>query len=520
MLLSRLSFRSSLLLMLLAGGLNVLSFAPYGWWPLQILSLAALFGLWLREGDAGFSRRQAAWLGWAYSFAWLFGAVSWLLVAMTRFGGLPLALALPGLALLAGALALFAVLAAIAADYLRRRWRLSPALLALLVLPALWTLGEWLRGWVLTGFPWAISGYAHTVSVLKGYAPLLGVLGLSWLNALLAGAAALAISGRISRKQAQLLAFCMLLMFFAGRLLSMQEWTAPHGKPLSVSLLQGNVAQDTKFAQEHLNESLRLYHEMITAAPAGLVATPETALPMLSSQLPPDYLPRLNAFAQDTGSAVVVGLGVHDGGMAYSNSVLGFSRAHAGQAYRYDKHHLVPFGEFVPPGFRWLVDMMRIPLGDFASAGLLQPAMRVADQWVLPDICYENLFGAEIAQQLAAQAAGGQAATILLNSSNLAWYGDSIAMPQHLQISQMRALETGRPMLSVTNTGATAVIRADGGIQAQLPPLTRATLQASVVGRDGLTPYVRWGDRAVLAIVWLSLLLAYGLGRRAGRGLE
>ncbi|MBI3285058.1 MAG: apolipoprotein N-acyltransferase [Burkholderiales bacterium] len=514
---SALSFRSSLLSMLAAGGLNLLSFAPYGCWPLQILSLSMLFSLWLRDDAARFSRRQAAGLGWAYSFAWLALAVGWLLVAMTRYGGMPLWLAVPALAMLAAALGLYAALVALAAAYLRQRWRLSPALLALLALPALWTLGEWLRGWVLTGFPWTISGYAHTASPLAGFAPVLGVLGLSWLNAVLAGLLAL-VAGGVGRKAAAAMLLAGGAVLAAGAGLRTLEWTAPHGQPIGVRLLQGNVEQDMKFNPEHLNESLRLYHEMILAAPADLVATPETALPMLSSQLPPDYLPRLNAFAQDTGSAVVLGLGVHDGGKRYSNSVLGFARAHAAQAYRYDKHHLVPFGEFVPTGFRWFVDLMRIPLGDFSSAGLLQPSMQVRDQLVLPDICYENLFGEEIARQLAAQAAGGgQAATILLNVSNLAWYGDSLAIPQHLQISQMRVLETGRPMLNVTNTGATAVIAAGGSIAAQLPPLTRATLASTVQGRSGLTPYVRWGNSAVLGIVLLSLLLAYSLGRRAGR---
>jgi apolipoprotein N-acyltransferase len=186
------------------------------------------------------------------------------------------------------------------------------------------------------------------------------------------------------------------------------------------------------------------------------------------------------------------------------------------QNYRYDKHHLVPFGEFVPFGFRWFVDMMKIPLGELSNPGILQPAMPVKDQLVMPNICYEDLFGGEIAQQLRAQAQSAQgAASILLNVSNLAWFGDSTAIPQHLQISQMRALETGRPMLRSTNSGATAIINSRGEVVSQLAPLTQATLAGSVQGTTGLTPYIRFGDAFVLLLAGLAILSAYFLGKRS-----
>jgi apolipoprotein N-acyltransferase len=297
--------------------------------------------------------------------------------------------------------------------------------------------------------------------------------------------------------------------------LRQHSWTQDYGQPISVRLLQGNVDQAIKFDAEHINESLALYHQMIVAEPADLIAAPETALPLLSSQLPVDYLPLLNSFAQASGSRVIVGLGVHDGDNRYSNSVLGFGAEYASQAYRYDKHHLVPFGEFVPVGFHWFIQMMRIPLGDFSSAGILQAAMHIKDQLVLPNICYEDLFGEEIAHQLAQQDASKEgAATILLNVSNLAWYGDSIAIPQHLQISQMRVLETGRPMLRATNTGATAVINAHGKIEAQLKPLTHGSLKTSVQGQRGMTPYILLGNAGIIVLALLSLLIAYLQSKR------
>lgn len=503
------SWGNAMWLALAAGALNLLSFAPFHLWPVQLLSLALIFLLAVQHKD--WSLWQTAALGALYGFAWLGSGVSWLLIVMTRYGNLPLWLALLALALGVAYLASYAAAAMALSHYLRRRWKLSAALTLLLVLPAVWTISEWLRGWLLTGFPWLVSGYAHSNSPLAGYAAILGVYGVSWINALLAGALVLAIVQKSAWLKMMGLVLALLM---AGAALRAVPWTTPFGQPLSVRLLQGNVEQGTKFDIAHVNDSLSLYHDMITAAPADLIATPETALPLLSSQLPLDYLPRLNVFAQGSDSRLIVGLAVHDGAGRYSNSVLGLGAEYPQQAYRYDKHHLVPLGEFIPFGFRWFVEMMRIPLGDFSSAGLAQRPMQVKDQWVLPNICYEDLFGEEIAWQLAHQLnSNGNSASILLNVSNLAWYGDSLAIPQHLQISQMRSLETGRPMLRATNSGATAVINARGEVVAQLKALTKDTLSAKVQGSRGFTPYVRWGNAAVIVLALLSLLLAFGISK-------
>lgn len=503
-----LSFRSSILLALLAGGLNVFSFAPFHFWPWQAISLALIF--WLSQSASFSSLRRQFLLGWTYAFGWLFCGVSWLLIAMTRYGGMPWLMAIAALALLVTYLACYAGLALLLSAKLKQRWQLTDVSSLLLVMPAFWMLSECLRGWVFTGFPWLASGYAHTDSPLAGFAALIGVYGLGWINALLAGALALGVRKKIWRLR---LLLAVVVIACVGLAVRQVQWTQPYGQPLSVSLLQGNVAQDVKFNPEHISDSLSLYHDMILSAPADLVAVPETALPVLSSQLPPDYLPLLNAFAQSTNSHLAIGLGVHDGGDQYTNSILGFSREYASRAYRYDKHHLVPFGEFIPFGFRWFVNLMHIPLGDFSGAGVLQAPMQVKDQLVMPNICYEDLFGEEIASQLSESA---HSPTILLNASNIAWYGDSIAIPQHLQISQMRVLETGRPMLRATNTGATAVIAANARVIAQAQPLTRQVLRSNVQGTSGLTPYVRWGNLGVLVIAVLALSLAYMAARRSG----
>jgi apolipoprotein N-acyltransferase len=489
------------------GALNVFAFAPFGLWPLQIGTLAALFWLVLRES----SIRRIALTGWAYSFGWLAAGLHWLYISMHDYGGLPAWMAMVAVALLAAVLGLYVAIAMATGAWLRQRWQLAPAALLLLVLPALWMLAEWMRGWLFTGLPWVGSGYAHSDGPLAGFAPLAGVYGLAWISAIIAGALVL----MRSKKPAALLAAVLLA---AGAGLKTVDWTAPHGEPISVRLLQGNVPQEMKFVPEKIAASLSLYAEMIRSAPADLIATPETAIPLLSNRLPPEYLARLTEFAQTSKSHLILGIPINDGPAKYANSVIGLSPDSGRPAYRYDKHHLVPFGEFIPAGARWFVEMMNIPLGDFNRGALLQEPFAVREQWVLPNICYEDLFGEEIAAQLAASFfAGKPQATMLLNVSNIAWFGDSIALPQHLQISQMRALETGRPMLRATNTGATAVIDPKGKVVTQLPPFEPGMLSASVQGFEGLTPYVYYGNKPVLAAVLLMLAAAW-LASRRNRG--
>jgi apolipoprotein N-acyltransferase len=487
---------------LLAGIAAVAGFAPLGWWPVEIASLACLSWLVAQQVSAA----RSALLGWCFSFGWMATGVHWLYISMHDYGGMPGAIAAAAVALLAAWMALYTALAMALATRLRVKLSASGGTALLFIIPPLWMLSEWLRGWIATGFPWLASGYAHTASPLAGYAPLVGVYGLGWLAMLLAGCLALAA---MKRWRALLFGAALLV---AGWPLAQIAWTENHGKPISVRLLQGNVPQEMKFNPDQIQASLDLYRDMITDARADLIATPETALPVLAQQLPPDYLESLTSFLHDSKSSLMLGAPVSDGPGRYANSALGIDPGGGAQAYRYDKHHLVPFGEFIPTGARWFVNLMHIPLGDFARGAKLQAPFAAAGQWIMPNICYEDLFGEEIADQIAAsRIAGKPQPTILLNLSNIAWFGDSIALPQHLQISQMRALELRRPMLRATNTGATAVIDARGRVQAQLAPFTRGALAASVQGMSGFTPYILLGNAlpvgaalALLAVLWIA----------------
>ena len=503
----RLPLIASLLIALIAGSASVLAFAPFGWWPVQILALATLFLLSMRASDV----RSSFALGWAYSFGLIGTGTHWLYISLHTYGGMPALLTIAALMLLAAALAvLYGAALAIAKKYASE----SSSVTALLLIPACWMLADWTRGWIFTGFSWLATGYAHTASPLSAYAALIGVYGISWLAALLASCIALMVFAHQLHKLGLAL---LILIPAAGLMLSRVEWTTPVGAPVSVRLLQGNVAQDMKFSESHLAASLALYRRMMLEKPADLIVTPETALPVLASQLPKGYLDELAAFGRSTGSQLLIGLPWTTAPGIYLNSLLGIGQENS-TIYRYDKHHLVPFGEFIPPGARWFIDLMHIPLGDFGRGDLEQAAFPVKDQWVLPNICYEDLFGEEIAAQLsAAMDRGAPIPSILLNVSNIAWFDDSIALPQHLQISQMRTLETGRPMLRATNTGATAAIDGRGKVSALLPAFTEGTLSVSVQGMRGSTPYIRLGNSLP---VTLALLIVFSLWRNSRRRLK
>ena len=483
----------------LAGASTVFAFAPFGWWPLQILALAFLF----YQVGMDTNTRRSTLLGWAFGFGWSVAGMHWLYITMNRFGHIPAPMAVAAVILLGLYMGLFSALVTGCATWLRKRWSLPVPAFLLLVLPFAWGLAEWMRGWVLTGFPWVASGYAHNTSPLAGFAPLTGVYGLGVIAAVCASCVVM-LTQRARWAGVGLLAGLMALGFGLKQI----AWTAPQGAPISVRLLQGNVPQQQKFDPEHVLRALQQYQQMATAEGADLIVLPETAVAVPPQYLPPDYLAGLKAFAARSNSHLMFGIPLSDGPSEYANSVVGF--APSGASYRFDKQHLVPFGEFVPAGFRWFVDIMKIPLGDMTRGALVQPPFAVKDQLVLPNVCYEDVFGEEIALQLRSSPTP---ATMLLNVSNLAWFGESVAIPQHLQISQMRALETGRPMLRSTNTGATVVIDSRGQVSASVPYYTQGSLSARVQGMKGLTPFIRYGNYLLLALAAAAFAGAWISGR-------
>ena len=505
---------SSFIIAFLLGAVTVLAYAPFDLFPLPVVTLAGLFVLWQRLGRAG----AAARAGFAYGLGLFLFGVSWVYVSLHNFGAMPLPLAALATLLFCAVLALLPALA----GYFCARLA-APAMVKLTVAaPALWTLAEWTRGWIFTGFPWLAVGYSQVPwSPLSGYAPVLGVYGVSLATAATAGLLA-ALWRRWNDERGMMNAerntprwkfiihhssFIIVLIWATGFALKQVEWTRPVGEPVTVSLIQGNVAQDMKWRAEQLRATLDAYRELVESAAGRLIVLPETALPLFLDQVPPDYLGALAARARNNRGDLLVGIPERLPGGDYYNSVVSLGSSPV-QTYR--KSHLVPFGEFIPlrPVLGWLVGVLAIPLQDFARGSPDQRPLEIAGQRVAADICYEDAFGEEIIRQL-------PAATLLVNVSNVAWFGRSIAPRQHLQISQTRALETGRYMLRATNTGVTAVIAPDGRVEASAPEFARAVLTREVRGFAGSTPFIAVGNYGALALCAALVGIAVAAGARS-----
>ncbi|HQR20337.1 MAG TPA: apolipoprotein N-acyltransferase [Burkholderiaceae bacterium] len=481
---------------LAAGAAHAFAFAPWNLPWLEVLALAVLFVLAARARSAA----QAAALGFVFGLGWFGVGVSWVYISMHVYGAMPAPLAALATAAFCAFLSLYPALALAAAQ------RLASSVFARLAiaLPAAWTLAEWLRGTLLTGFPWLASGYAHTDGPLAGYAAVVGVYGVTLAAALLAGALALLtlpIRQRGVRGYAWT-ATVLVLVLAGGLALRPLRWTEPAGASISVKLVQANIPQDTKFTASGLVRAFDEHWALMHEGPrADLVALPESVFPVPLEFVPPAAIEQFQSFARANRSGIVFGVFIEEPAGAYFNSAVGW--APEGTAWqRYSKQHLVPFGEFIPWGFRWFVDLMEMPIGDQQRGAAGQAPMELAGQRIAVNICYEDLFGHVIRR---AWRDPERAPTVMLNLSNLAWFRDSIALPQHLQISRMRALETQHPMLRATNTGATAIIDERGAVIAELPLQRPGTLDGFVQGTEGLTPFLRLGNAPALL---LSLLLA------------
>jgi apolipoprotein N-acyltransferase len=498
----------------LAGALTGFGFAPFGVALLPVATLALLFLLWR---DASTPRR-AAWLGFWFG-AGLFGAgVSWIAIALERFGGMPAPLAILGIAGFCAYLALWPALAGYAVA------RLAPAGSAARLVAAVsaWTLAEWLRGFVLSGFPWLAVGHAQLPgSSLAGFAPVGGVFLVSLAVAAVAALSAFGVEAlaRSARRALVAAIAAIAAWFVAGAALDALEWTSPNATPVAVSLVQGNIPQEEKFDPELRGRAFRVYTELVASSKGRIVVLPESAFPVFAPDVPRETLEALASTLIARNGDVLIGLflarppeaGETQPHIHNSVVTLGASRT---QFYR--KRHLVPFGETIPakPLVGWVIErVLAIPLSDQTPGPADQPPLALGGERLAVNICYEDAFGDELA-------GWSRDATLLVNVTNDAWYGRSVAAWQHNQIAAMRAKETGRPMLRATNTGVTSVIDHDGAVRVQLPWFRRGVLETTVTGRTGLTPFMRFGSTPVAVLAALLAVLALAMGRkeRAARG--
>lgn len=483
---------------------------PWDGQPVWWLQLVAMTGLvWLLHRAS--SARQAALMGWVFATTWLCGTVWWLYISLHVYGGLAAPLAALAVLALCGFLALY--YAAVCCFY---RWFSQSARIGriwnAIVFAALWLLAELCRDTLFTGFPWGAVGYAHVDGPLAGWVAWVGVYGIGCFAALLAHLAAHSRLSNAHPGYFRPFAFwlCFVLMLVSGHWLITKDTAQQSTAASAIALLQGNIRQGEKFdPTTGIKESLDWYRQQILRSTATLIVTPETAIPLLPQQLPQGYESELRSrIAQSLGvatgaQAALIGIPLGDLRSGYTNAVIGLAPStalDASKTYAYTKHHLVPFGEFIPPLFKWFTQMMHIPLGDFARGAVGQPSFEWAGQRWAPNICYEDLFGDELAQRFVDEKS---APTIMVNVSNIGWFGNTVAIDQHLHISRMRALELGRPMVRATNTGATAIIDHRGQVTHSLPRHTQGVLIGQVQGRVGLTPYAWWAGRWGLWPLWL-----------------
>ena len=484
---------------LLAGAAEL----PYGGWiQIPILSLV----WWQINKYQSTTFKSVFLLGLSFGLGYFVLGLWWIFISLHDVGGMNVILSCTAVFLLAGLLALFFACATLALHFSK-----NPLLTGLL-LAASWVTTEYLRGTVFTGFPWMGIGETQVYGPFAPVAPYLGGLGCTFF-------VVLASWQLLTLRTHFKIAFASLaLLIGLSQLLSVWSFTKPAGEPLTVELIQGNFAQSLVFKPEGMLQQIAFYNSAMLSSKADLVVSPETALPWPEPNLPTDTLENLQRFATQNGRFLLFGiLGRHFNpadGREFSNRAIGLSPSNP--PYRYDKSHLVPFGEFIPPGFRWFVDAFSVPLSDFSRGSQSQPLFSINREGQLPifaaiTICYEDVFGDELATRLRNSK---EQANLLINMTNLAWFGNSQAPTQQLRLSQLRSLETGLPAIRATNTGITAALGPDGKILAELPQFTQGVLKTNIQTYSGTTPYVFWGNIPILSLSCLLLALGFIRQRR------
>lgn len=486
-------------LAVVAGAIMPLAFAPYDLPFLALLSIILLMLTW-----SGVSNGRAFFRGWIYGLSMFGIGISWVHISMNQFGGIDIPLALFLTSLFVMFYALFPAITGYCARRFSSAGKHQIAREYLLIIPAFWVLFEWIKGWLLTGFPWLTVGYSQIDMPISGFAPLFGVYGVSFALVFSAGLLVYWILSGASATKRALPA--LALVWIIPGLLNQVEWSVPKDKPLKVSMIQGNIPQDKKWLPQQRKPTLDLYTKLSRENwDSDLVIWPETAIPALYHQVVP-LLKDLAQEARMNSSELLVGLAVYNKREdQYFNSMLSLGLSET----FYEKKHLVPFGEYLPMK-EWLgglIDFFDIPMSNFVPGRQEKPLLTLAGQKVGISICFEDVFGEEVIDAL-------PEATLLINASNDAWFGDSVAAPQHLQIARMRSLETARYLLRSTNTGVSAIIDDKGKIEATSPQFEVDVLTGEIQPMTGMTPYAVFANIPVVLSVFMMLIAAFVLGRK------
>ena len=488
-------------ILFLLGCLMTTAFAPFGMSLLVPVLLLPLLYVYVSV-----SPRDAGWLSFCFGFGLFLSGTYWIYISVVVFGEAPAWIALVlmlGLVLIMSAWLFLA-------GWLISRFAQGEPWLLLLVAPATWVFIEWLRGWVLTGFPWLAIGYSQVDSLFAGWAPVIGVYGVSFMAMLSTTAILVAIMTDGRQRGVAIAIFALPLL--AGGILKLVEWTDAKGAPVKSTIVQAGISQAEKWLPERLRPTLDFYREAaVRASDSELVVWPEVAIPSLDDRVEP-YIRALQADTGSSGRSIVFGILERDetrGEAKIYNSVMLVSGDRR-QAYR--KRHLVPFGEYfpVPPRVREWMRMMSLPHNDLAAGDDVQPLLEAGNgEKLAVAICYEDAYGAEQLYAL-------PDASILVNVSNDAWFGDSIAPHQHLEIARMRSLEVGRAAIRATNTGVSAFISHTGKVLDSGAQFEPVVLTMDVQPRKGSTPYARTGN---LPVIGFCLLVIAGFWARSRAAL-
>jgi apolipoprotein N-acyltransferase len=463
---------------LILGSLLVLSFSPFNFYLIPPLVFSIFFWL-IHKKNLPLKECLLFGLG-----LFIFG-IYWIYICLQRFGGMPEVLAILSTLSLCLFLSLFFLSLSVFPKFKNQP----------LLIPAIFTLVEWVRSWIFTGFPWLTLGYSQVeVSPLAGYIPITGIYGVSFLLILTSHLLFLLL---LKANQRLWIILFIITIWGGGHFLKKVEWTEPNGSPIEVTLLQGNVKQDEKWDQTKIKKILNKYESLILKSNSPLTVLPETSIPLLLEYIPSNYLNKIKGHMKKIDGNLILGVIERDDGGIY-NSAVSYGED---KSQKYRKYHLVPFGEYVPLrsifGFIY-ENLLNMPFNDLSRGERKQLPMQFDQQKIAINICYEDVFGNEIIRQL-------PNANILLNMSNDAWYGHSIAAEQHLQISQARAIETGRMMLRATNTGVTAFINEKGKVMNKLPQFKSGSLTQNVQGFNGSTPFIKYGHFPILILCFLII---------------
>jgi len=474
------------LLALLSGGLITFSFSPFDLYFLSIFSLIIIFYLWSKTETA----RESFLLGYLFGFAMFGIGVNWLHISIDLFGGVNLFFALFFTYTFIAFISLYPALTGyIAVKYFKSNF--------FIFTPILWVLFEWTRGWILTGFPWLNIGTSQTNSILVNFAPIIGDYGVSFITCIFAAATIKVFS--YHKKEKFLSALLLIIIPLTSLFLNKVDWTEHTGETLNVALVQGSIPQEIKWRPEQEEISFNIYTELSKSFwLSDLIIWPETAIASKYHRTN-NFIRKINKKRQGSSAFFMTGIVKENTNSGtYFNSILLIDNKHR----FYNKHHLVPFGEYLP--LRKILyhplRIFNIPISNFSSGKYDEKNLQTSKGNFGMSICYEDAYGNEVRRSM-------PGANILINVSNDAWFGNSIAPHQHLQIARMRAIENGRYFLRATNNGISAIIDNRGKIISRSPQFEKHVLNSNVALFTGATPYSEHGNMPLLIFFALFILI-------------